>query len=122
VGNSLVCGFLVDSQYFRALASGGFGMISRFNISSTADGNITLLNNNSNDFNRLQFGGTTNLFPALKRSSTTLQARLADDSAFAPIQGKLTTDTAYTGTVVAATGYITIYDSTGAAYRVPCAV
>jgi hypothetical protein len=71
---------------------------------------------------RINFCGTTNLFPAIKRSSTTLQARLADDSAFAPIQGKLTTDTAYTGTVVAATGYITIYDSTGAAYRVPCAV
>ena len=67
-------------------------------------------------------GGTTASFPALKRSTTYLQSRLADDSAFAPIQGKLTTDTAYTGTVVAATGYITIYDSTGTAYRVPCAV
>jgi hypothetical protein len=67
-------------------------------------------------------GGTTAAFPAIKRSSTTLQARLADDTAFAPIQGKLTTDTAYTATVVAATGYITIYDSTGTAYRVPCAV
>jgi hypothetical protein len=70
----------------------------------------------------MRFGGTTNLFPAIKRSTTYLQARLADDSAFAPIQGKLTTDTAYTGTVVAATGYITIYDSTGTAYRVPCAL
>jgi hypothetical protein len=70
----------------------------------------------------VQFGGTTASFPALKRSTTYLQARLADDSAFAPIQGKLTTDTAYTATVVAATGYITIYDSNGTAYRVPCAV
>jgi hypothetical protein len=86
------------------------------------DGIIKITNYAATDFNRLQFGGTTNLFPAIKRSSTTLQARLADDSAFAPIQGKLTTDTAYTGTVVAATGYITIYDSTGTAYRVPCAV
>jgi hypothetical protein len=86
------------------------------------DGIIRITNYAATDFNRLQFGGTTNLFPAIKRSSTTLQARLADDSAFAPIQGKLTTDTAYTGTVVAATGYITIYDSTGTAYRVPCAV
>jgi hypothetical protein len=32
------------------------------------------------------FGGLTNLFPALKRSSTTLQVRLADDSAFAPFE------------------------------------
>jgi hypothetical protein len=61
--------------------------------------------------------------PAIKRNGTELQARLADDLAFTFIQGKLKTDTAYTGTVVAATtGYITIYDSTGTAYRVPCVV
>jgi hypothetical protein len=34
---------------------------------------------------RVMFGGTTSSFPALKRSSTTLQVRLADDSAFAPL-------------------------------------
>ena len=34
----------------------------------------------------IQFGGTTSSFPALKRSSTTLIARLADDSADAPFQ------------------------------------
>ena len=103
-------------------STGGFQIQGRFFIGSAADGNIYITNNAVNDFGRLQFGGTTNLFPAIKRSSTTLQVRLADDTAFAPIQGKLTTDTAYTGTVVAATGYITIYDSTGTAYRVPCAV
>jgi hypothetical protein len=70
----------------------------------------------------LLFGGVASSHPALKRSTTSLQAKLADDSAFTNIQGKLTTDTAYTATVVAATGYITIYDSTGTAYRVPCAV
>ena len=35
----------------------------------------------------LTFGGTTSSFPALKRSSTTLQVRLADDSADAPLSG-----------------------------------
>ena len=65
-------------------------------------------------------GGTTAAFPALKRSSTTLQSRLADDTAFAPIQGKLTTDTAFTATTVTPIGFITLYDSTGAAYKVPC--
>lgn len=64
----------------------------------------------------------TSLFPALKRSSTTLQVRLADDSAFAPIQGKLTTDTAYTAATVVPTGYITIFDSTGTAYKVACSL
>lgn len=33
-------------------------------------------------FDRLQFGGTSSSFPALKRSSATLQVRLADDSAY----------------------------------------
>jgi hypothetical protein len=68
----------------------------------------------------VRFSGTTASFPALKRSSTTLQARLADDSAFAPIQGKLTTDTDYTATVVTPTGFLTLYDAQGTAYRVPC--
>jgi hypothetical protein len=70
----------------------------------------------------LTFGGATSSFPALKRSTTFLQARLADDSAFTNIQGKLTTDTAYTAGSVVPTGYITLYDSTGTAYRVPCLV
>jgi hypothetical protein len=68
----------------------------------------------------VRFSGATSSFPALKRSTIYLQARLADDSAFAPIQGKLTTDTAYTGTTVVPTGFITLYDSTGTAYKVPC--
>ena len=110
----------VGTSLFTGVGGINFDINAR--LRSPATDVITLYNNGLSDFNRLQFGGTTNLFPAIKRSSTTLQARLADDSAFAPIQGKLTTDTAYTATVVAATGYITIYDSTGAAYRVPCAV
>ena len=91
-------------------------------LTFTADGLATLRGWGS-DFGRLRFGGTTSSFPALKRSTTTLQARLADDSAFTNIQGKLTTDNAYAvGGVLAATGSITIYDSTGTAYRVPCLV
>jgi hypothetical protein len=72
--------------------------------------------------NTLMLGGITSAFPAIKRSTTSLQARLADDSAFTNIQGKLTTDTAYTATVVVPTGFLTLYDSTGTAYRVPCVV
>jgi hypothetical protein len=83
-------------------------------------GPIKLIDNSGADFGRLQFGGTTASFPALKRSTTTLQARLADDSAFAPIQGKLTTDTAFTSGAITDTGYIVLYDSTGTAYKVAC--
>jgi len=68
------------------------------------------------------FGDLLSTSPALKPSSTTLQVRLGNDSAFTAIQGKLTTDTAYTAGVLVPTGYITIYDSTGTAYRVPCLV
>jgi hypothetical protein len=67
----------------------------------------------------ITFGGTTSSFPALKRSSTTLQARLADDSGFASMQGKLTTETAYTAGAPTATGYLVLYDSNGTAYKVP---
>ena len=51
-----------------------------------SNGNLTITTSNQLDFGLLQFGGTTNLFPALKRSSTTLQVRLANDSAFAPFE------------------------------------
>lgn len=48
---------------------------------SPADGNLELTNNGSTGFSLLQFGGTTNSFPALKRNVTNLEVRLADDSA-----------------------------------------
>jgi hypothetical protein len=99
------------------------GMVGT-SIKMNAGAGIILLGNAiaSTDFNRLQLGGTTSAFPAIKRNGTSLQARLADDSAFTNIQGKLTTDTAYTATVVVPTGFLTLYDSTGTAYRVPCVV
>ena len=68
----------------------------------------------------LGMGGVTSSYPALKRSSTTLQSRLADDSAFAPIQGKLTTDTNATTGTITADKYLILYDAAGTAYRVPC--
>jgi len=47
----------------------------------TTNGNLQISNFAGNDFGVLQFGGTTSSFPALKRSTTGLIARLADDSA-----------------------------------------
>ena len=104
-----------DVNLSNALVFGGSGQF-RFLSSGVA----FLTNAAQTDFGRLCLGGNTASFPAIKRSSTTLQARLADDSAFAPIQGKLTTDTAFDATVVTPTGFITLYDSTGTAYKVPC--
>lgn len=73
----------------------------------------------------VQFLGTTSSFPALKRSATILQVRLADDSAFAPLQGKLRTDsnatTGLTAGVLSAltNASIEITDNAGQLYRVP---
>lgn len=49
----------------------------------SADGNLKLTDFNGTSFGLLQLGGTTTSFPAIKRSTTTVQIRLADDSAFA---------------------------------------
>jgi hypothetical protein len=54
-------------------------------IAGASDGLLRISNAAENDFDRLQFGGTTSSFPALKRSSATLEVRLADDSAYAQI-------------------------------------
>jgi len=66
------------------------------------------------------FSGTTSSFPALKRSTTTLQAVLANDTGFTNIQGKLTTDTNATTGVVTPDKYLVLYDAAGTAYKVAC--
>jgi hypothetical protein len=70
---------------------------------SDADGRLRISNNAQNGFDRLQFGGTTSSFPALKRDSTTLQVRLADDTAFAP----------FTAGLITATGNLVLTDNDG---------
>jgi len=59
---------------------------SRALMRSPADSVVTLFNSAETSFDRLQLGGTTSSFPAIKRSTTTLQAVLADDSGFAAVQ------------------------------------
>ena len=104
---------------FTSGAGFGFAVSGRSIIKSPATGVVTLFNSGENDFNRLQLGGTTSSFPALKRSTTALQARLADDSAFTNIQGKLTTEANYTAGDPTTTGYLVLYDAAGTAYKVP---
>ena len=126
-GNATVTGWFKTNLYFDAPAAalGGNGGVyfgvtgTGAQIQATAVGVIAIANFAGSDFNRLQFGGTTSSFPALKRSSTTLQAVLANDTGFTNIQGKLTTDTAYTAGDPATTGYLVVYDSTGTAYKIP---
>lgn len=60
----------------------GIGWFNRGYISASADGVFLMRNNALSDFARLQFGGTTASFPALKRSGVNIEAVLADSSAF----------------------------------------
>lgn len=61
------------------IAFGGGG--SRSVISSPANSIFLLENTARNDFGRLQFGGTTSLFPALKRNGVGFDVVRADDTA-----------------------------------------
>ncbi len=75
----------LDANAYNAVASGYLSWLGRSIIRSPADGVVSLANAAETDFGRLQFGGTTSSFPALKRNGTELQVRLADDSAYADI-------------------------------------
>jgi hypothetical protein len=72
---------------------------NRFQISTGAVANRTLLvavgegimrisDSTEANFNRLQLGGTTNAFPAIKRNGAAIDFRLADDSGFCDINAK----------------------------------
>lgn len=64
--------------------SSAFNVTARSILESLTNGNFTLYNQAKSTFVLLQFGGATASFPALKRSTTELQVRLADDSNYAP--------------------------------------
>ncbi len=78
---------------------------------ANADGVMQLQNWNIDNFDRLQFGGTTSSFPALKRSSATLQVVLANDGGYATLStGDLIANGAVnfsTGSLEIATGVVT---------------
>lgn len=76
-----IVGAIKTTSNVEIEASSLFYWTGRSLLASGADGKVRLSNNAGTDFEVLQFGGTTSSFPALKRSTTTVQARLADDSA-----------------------------------------
>lgn len=68
------------------------GNLSMFGNLWAENGTYTVLGpNGGSSFSLFRLGGTTSSFPALKRSSTTLQVRLADDSGFGPLSTGLLT-------------------------------
>lgn len=67
---------------YQATAAGFIGFATRGGFGTNADGTIFLRNIAGTDFSILQWGGSTNSFPAIKKNSATvLSARAADDSA-----------------------------------------
>jgi hypothetical protein len=73
-----------------------------------ASGGATLLDGSNINFGRLQFGGTTSSFPAIKRNAGALDIRLADDSAYATINaqtvGTIGAVNTFAGTTIPAGG------------------
>jgi hypothetical protein len=108
-----------DGYLFSAAAiqSGTFlqGNSLRFNslgrLQPASDGVFTLLDNNITSFNRLQFGGTTNLFPSIKRIGANLEFKLADDSGFC----FATASAFYASALFSTGGYI--FHGSGAIYQ-----
>ncbi len=76
-------------------STGYFGFSTRALIYSPSDGILRFNNYAGTDFNRLQLGGTTSSFPAIKRNGAAIDFRLADDSAVCNIN---------TGSIFAGTG------------------
>lgn len=81
---NLDCG----SGYFETINAGAIRWGAFSVIKSPSDGVISLFNNAENSFNRLQLGGTTSSFPAIKRNGAAIDFRLADDSGYCNITGQ----------------------------------
>jgi hypothetical protein len=73
-------------QFGGSVTAGNSGFLTgRMWINTNAaDGVVMISNFAGTNFGRLQFGGTTSSFPALKRNTDQLEARLADDSNYTP--------------------------------------
>jgi hypothetical protein len=118
-GTARALEFQTDGTTRLTISAGGNILVGNNALFCGTGDVFRLAGSSGSTFDRLQLGGATSSYPALKRSTTSLQARLADDSAFTNIQGKLTTETAYAAGAPTATGYLVLYDSNGTAYKVP---
>jgi hypothetical protein len=80
-GNVYIAGF-VNPAYLRLQYGGG----GNCHMYCPGDGMVTLYNLAETGFNRIQLGGITSSFPAIKRNGAAIQIRLADDSANAALE------------------------------------
>jgi hypothetical protein len=75
----------------------------------SALGGLLLVDGSGSNFGRLQLGGTTSSFPAIKRNGTGIDIRLADDSGFAPLSASNVVASGYFST----SGYCIVGSSNG---------
>lgn len=118
--NGISASSVSASTSLYAASAGWIGFASRAWLQSPADGVIFLQNNAGTDFSRVQYGGTSNLFPSHKRSGTIIQGRLADDSDFCGIQGILQTHANAVAETPTATHTLLLKDASGASFKVLC--
>lgn len=89
VGNTHDIGGLTGTKFRdicadRILQVGGGGSIrfeGRSRVGSQSDGLLRVSNSSESDFNRLQLGGTTSSFPAIKRTGSDIEIVKADGTA-----------------------------------------
>ena len=81
--NIIVSNGYISSSQLYALT---IGKVGNYFIDSASDGVVRISDNAQTSFGRLQLGGTTNAFPAIKRNGAAMQIVLADDSGFANIR------------------------------------
>jgi len=83
VGSNIVTGTQIQAGSFITAGNGTYiGITSSFFMDSASSGVVAIKNWAGTDFSRLQFGGTTSSFPALRRTGTSVEAVLADNSAY----------------------------------------
>jgi hypothetical protein len=85
VGTLNLSGNIFANGYIEIGASAAYYYSGRSYITSPSDGTLALFSNSGSTFGRLQLGGTTNAFPAIKRNGAAIDFRLADDSGFCAI-------------------------------------
>ncbi|MEQ1828529.1 MAG: hypothetical protein ABL921_21380 [Pirellula sp.] len=87
-------------------------LTGNFRLSSAGggDGIGTLLGAGGTGWNRLNLGGTTSAFPAIKRSGTQIHTRLADDTGWASLQ---TGPVTYNGNMTVGTGVNAVWNTAG---------
>jgi hypothetical protein len=97
VGTNLTVGGQIFGASSTFMIFGGNGRLG-----ATGNGTFVLYDDATTGFGRLQFGGATSSFPSIKRSTTSLEVKLADDSAYGAFQAAAITANA--GTAIPAGG------------------